>query len=531
MFYLIPTWSNDTLDLGYDAILNQLQMLISEEKPVTLLTTTFLPNLSLQLNQFGLLTCPYWQALDEIQGIQITVGKPLALEDLPLNPDWERVYMPGGVSLYAGDQLMATVKMFANLVVSHVTYYHDNQPTQINSYDSRGFLTRRTQIADHQTTELFNAWGEIVLTIDDVQGEQVQIAKAAQSRFSKSTYPTLAAVVAEVTTQFLNDCALNQPVALIAPLNHDILPLTTQLQKSWPLRYLWDREPLRNLEQFPQILQNPIPMALPSRQAEQQLTLFTQQRHAPLPPTKLISPFASSLALGDSNSLEQQLIFWHVTNMPATRLQELTRTIIHEVLTATDVGLVVNVTNDQLVQATQTVINQEIQQFYDIDLNSPDYLWVQRYLQARQEHKLMQSMAEEAKIRSQAKQWPKLIKVAGVSARIQINRNTTIAFYKKQLQQARILVDLAAEPNVYLQVQAVSAGIPQINTAESQFVEHQKNGYLITRDSQLTAALDYFLKSLNHWNEALVANVDKIQQFSSEALVEQMTADLQKESH
>lgn len=72
------------------------------------------------------------------------------------------------------------------------------------------------------------------------------------------------------------------------------------------------------------------------------------------------------------------------------------------------------------------------------------------------------------------------------------------------MQKMRILVDLSDRPDQFLQVSAVSLGIPQLCKENTRFLEDGKNGLLLRKTEDLPNALAYYLDSLPHWNEARV---------------------------
>jgi accessory secretory protein Asp1 len=52
--------------------------------------------------------------------------------------------------------------------------------------------------------------------------------------------------------------------------------------------------------------------------------------------------------------------------------------------------------------------------------------------------------------------------------------------------------------------EAVNAGVPQLNRHTHALITHPINGYVISDDTELPVALDYYLSGLEHWNQSLV---------------------------
>ena len=80
----------------------------------------------------------------------------------------------------------------------------------------------------------------------------------------------------------------------------------------------------------------------------------------------------------------------------------------------------------------------------------------------------------------------------------------------QELEKTRLIVDLSEEPNLYTQIAGISAGIPQVNRVQTEYVDHLKNGYVLSKgDKELEKAITHFLLELKPWNEALVYSIEK----------------------
>ena len=75
----------------------------------------------------------------------------------------------------------------------------------------------------------------------------------------------------------------------------------------------------------------------------------------------------------------------------------------------------------------------------------------------------------------------------------------------KELSQLRVIVDLNQEPDLYLQISSISAGVPQINRRETDYVDDKLNGLIIDNIQQLRVALNYFINNLKNWNYSFCA--------------------------
>ncbi len=83
------------------------------------------------------------------------------------------------------------------------------------------------------------------------------------------------------------------------------------------------------------------------------------------------------------------------------------------------------------------------------------------------------------------------------------------------MDRARVLIDLGTPPDLYAQIAAISAGVPQIVLNAEQLVEHEKNGLVLQGDiNNLTKAIKYYTQELKYWNEAMMYAVAKISELT-----------------
>lgn len=85
----------------------------------------------------------------------------------------------------------------------------------------------------------------------------------------------------------------------------------------------------------------------------------------------------------------------------------------------------------------------------------------------------------------------------------------------RALDRARVLIDLGTPPDLYAQIAAISAGVPQIVLHAEQLVEHEKNGLVLQGNiNNLTKAIKYYTQELKYWNEAMMYAVAKISELT-----------------
>ena len=89
----------------------------------------------------------------------------------------------------------------------------------------------------------------------------------------------------------------------------------------------------------------------------------------------------------------------------------------------------------------------------------------------------------------------------------------------KCMREQRILVDLRETPELYLQIAAISIGIPQIVRTRTEFVKPGRNGILLKDIKKLPGALHYYLNGLKNWNQAMVCSYELVREYTTEELL------------
>lgn len=90
----------------------------------------------------------------------------------------------------------------------------------------------------------------------------------------------------------------------------------------------------------------------------------------------------------------------------------------------------------------------------------------------------------------------------------------------RALDKIRILISWN-DGDVFLEMAAISVGIPQLQNYETTTVIDGKNGWNCSDLHELNEGLSYFLNNLSNWNRALVYNVRTLNQYSEDNLMKE----------
>ena len=90
----------------------------------------------------------------------------------------------------------------------------------------------------------------------------------------------------------------------------------------------------------------------------------------------------------------------------------------------------------------------------------------------------------------------------------------------KCMREQRLLMDMRPVPELYLQITALSMGIPQVVRTRTQFVRQGRNGIILQEMRKIPSVLRYYLDSLENWNYAKVCSYTLGKRYTTTVLME-----------
>ena len=228
-------------------------------------------------------------------------------------------------------------------------------------------------------------------------------------------------------------------------------------------------------------------------------------------PVDVISPYATTLALGNSTELPETTLTWAVNHVTRDAQRVVGQQLIDWLAKDDQNRLVAIATSTASVHTLAAQLQQQVLDQLGITAESPLAQLVQSLLN--------QLAANQAL--TQLDDLPENVQTAlNRLQRIRVVSHLTDRAREEVLGASRLLIDLGAMPDLQLQIAAISAGIPQINHTATGYVADHENGLIIVHPSDLTAALDYYLGTLIHWNESLVLSINYLEDLAEPKLLE-----------
>ena len=509
MFCFIPSWysqndkwhANETpwYQAGkayeFDDTINQIRMFRSACEPAQLMVLSYAPGLRMFLHRQNLYPMDVWNLFDEMQGIDLQKLGVVPWQSLewPRNLIWR--YTPFTMIGFLGRDRYAELFFGEDGNLIRVDFFREGRTIRRDVYDDRGFCSSRIFCDQdgREKQEYLDPDGTVQFRENCTTGE-IRIAKGAHYRFQKQEYESMDLLVEEVVRRRFLELEPEITVVVAANLQHNQMILKARRGQSIGLSYFEERFPLDDGKALERDLRY---ARFAVADTEHSAKLLRQSSGDDGLPVYDISPFDTRFSLGKSQRIRELKIF-----MPVDGLDDfLLETAMLQVFSYMEKNS--RVILQVVTQNAQENVRRELAGKLSIILEKNKIKGLGIGLENGAVELLPASGSEEGSYRIQ------LISCHSENELIQ------------RLYDVRLILDVRDQPDLYLQIAGISAGIPQVNYRFTRYVQHQKDGYIIQNIHYISGALEYYLSGLKHWNEALVYCVKEIEKYTGGSLVQQ----------
>ena len=510
IFYFIPSWYTEKHrwqtdeepwyqpgSTGFDDSVSQIRMFRSQGEEIRLLNLSYFPLLRRFLHRQGLYPLPYWSAFDEAQDIHTKSIGVLSYLDLPWPKNTEWIYSPFSIFAMVQGKRYARVNFTDGSELLSVDYYStDGALIRTDLYDDRGFRSSyRTYQDGREAWQYFlNPYGKLQFR-ENLSTGAVDTEPDAGYLFRRLHYVHIREMLREILTASAGDRKGNGAYIIASNSAHNRMVLETLRTERVALSYFRDRFPYQDVEYLKRDAEKASFIVTDTAYAAERIQAALGEHHVPV---YSISPFDTRLVLGKSTQSRHLRIVFAADGLPPKILQAALEQIYVYMRHNRDTVLLPLVHRDGAKDAITQICKAVRDDGRYTELLLPN------------ESPAAPDGAEEKGTPGQE-----------IPARIFPTQCRSEEELIGILQDTRLIVDLRSHPDLYLQIAGISAGIPQINCQSTQYIEHKKDGYLISDIRKLQEALSYYLDGLSHWNEALVYCIQKIDRYKGKSLVHQ----------
>ncbi len=499
MIYFIPAWYQQNqwceneqiwyvrrMHTEFDDTVKQVQLFHrSGLFPYRLLLLSFTPNLRHFLHRQGVSHAFYWSCFDAIQEIRRKKPVPLSFHKLNWPPGIEFIYTPWAVTAWRKGEKYAQIEFGEDGNPILVSIYEDGSLHRRNIYDDRGFLSASMVYKEGKPfcqdyfmengiwkMRCFQEDGHVEMNPGYPDYLLCCQGKEERGQFSRCTYESMDQVIYEVFQAYLD--MTGESDIFCAAMHERHVELLQEVLKGRKqiLSFFSERYPSGNAKTDLNLIKR---SAYVIADSEENLEKIQKDIQMEIKHMRHIPPYDTRADAGISRQLPVQKILVPTDGVPERILEKLVQILGKYLFTHKDLQV------HLFTRKADTARKQQLLKLTE------QYLTEAGYEECFTSFFVEQCVGELAV--------------------------TTC------MKEQRIVVDLTDQPELYLQITAVSIGIPQIVRTKTEFVQHGKNGIVLRKVKDLYGALCWYLESLENWNQAQISAYELGKKYTADQLM------------
>lgn len=522
MLYFIPAWYQQNrwreneqnwyarrTHSEFDDTVKHIQLFHrSSAYPFQIMLLSFAPNFRHFLHRQSVYHAPYWSCFDAIQEIRRKKARMLSFHNLNWPANIEFVYTPFVVMAMQHGEKYAQIEFGEDGNPIQIDMYREEKISRRNIYDDRGFIASTIvyeegiPIYEDYLTEKgiwkmrhFCQDGHVEINPNSTTYLLLYEGKEQTKNFLQLSYEGMEQVIFEVLSSYLE---LTNEKDLFCVAMHE---LHTELlkkalkDKKMILSFFEDRYQVEDHREDIDMIESADYIITDS---QENISNIRKGIGKKLWNISDITPFDSRVDFGISQQLNVQKILVPVDGIEDAVFEELIR---------------------RLGEYLPTNENARIHLFTRL----ADYDRKKRLLEQTRQCLSNAGLEEE---------WAAEATSGNVAENdVDETDEVPVLFFVEQcvdelavskcMREQRLIVDMRNTTELYLRITGISVGIPQIVYTESQFVEHEKNGFVLKDMEHLAEAIRYYLDSLKNWNEAMVYSFELGKNYTTGVLIEE----------
>ena len=513
MYYFIPAWYGSgrqwhadvipwyysSFRFEFDDTFNQMRLFQRQEIQSRLLVLSYQPHLRYFLHRHGVLETEVYSIFDDMQDLHAIHTQVLNLRDIEWDSDCQFIYSPFAIVVQKNGKKCAKVEHGVEGFISEIQYFDlDGQISKNYIMDDRGFVSSVIYFDKGQpiSQDYLDPKGIWRFREHLNEGGRVEINPIFGYCFKQLHYTDMSQLIAEYFDKYLQKQQKKQDIFIIPSHPHHDQFIFDHIPSANPkILSLFINRNSQNTFRELSVSVDRASLVLVDREDSLQLL----QELYPEFSNKFyhLSPFDTRLRLGRSQTRKESIIYYQLDFNEEIDREALTQVLLFIAETKnTEVIFGAFSASQNQMEEVEILVNEIIQEQIHTDSleKGIDYGGAENPLEENQEQELRFQF---------------------------VNMNDELELIKT-LEFVRLIVDLNKQPYLYTQIAGISAGIPQINLVETVYVEHLKNGYLISDVTEFSKAAGYYTDRLKEWNQALVYSIDKIKEHTGQRFLDKL---------
>lgn len=499
-------WYRSRTVTEFDDTVKQVQLFFRRHvAPFEVVLLSYAPNFRHFLHRQGVYHAPWWSCFDAMQGVRSRSMRPFSFHDLAWPEGVEFVYSPFVVVAMLAGEKFAQVEFSEDGNMYLVDLYRDGVLSARNLYDDRGFVScqvdyeqgvpvRRRLFDEGGTWKLAEfADGHVVVNPRSAWFLHGRGEDATQVPYRHERYDGVEDVIAEVLEDFLADTGPDDAFTVAMYPRHSGVLARALEGRSTVLSFFGRRMPEGELTEAGRSLLSACSCVV----ADKESTARAVRAQAPglLAPVRVITPYETRVEVGVSQRLHVQNVLVAVDALDDALFDEVMVSLAGYVLEKNRLARVCLFTRSSRYDATASLLSRVEAALeragLDPRMAEPD--------QGRSENELADDEAPRG-----------VFSVRQCVDELHVSRT---------MREQRVVADLSPQPDQFLQISAMSMGVPQLTTHGTEYVVDGRNGRVLHGARELPDALDFYLGSVENYNEAQIASYDIGSRFSAQELV------------
>ncbi len=521
MLFFIPAWYQQNqwceneqswwlrrMHTEFDDTVKQIQLFHrSGVCPYRIILLSYAPNFRHFLHRQSVYRAPYWSCFDAIQEVRRKKAAVLSFHHLKWPEGITFLYTPFVVVAMLREEKYAQIDFGEDGNPIRVDLYEKNRLIRRNLYDDRGFLSSTILYENEQPLyqdylmekgiwklRCFKGDGHVEVNPQYPEYLLQYEGKEYSGRFSKLRYDDLAQAIREVFLAYLNLTEKEDVFCVAMHERHTGLLAEILKEKKLILSFFSDRS--LDLTR-PEVLSMVRGADYVIADSGERLRKLRIRFGASIGKGIAIPPYDSRVDEGLSLQFQVQKILVAIDGIEEEIFGTLIR-LLGEYLSMNDDARIHLFTRRAEYDRKQRVLEL-----------------VRRELAKSGMEEGWAEQGDNGKV-SENNLDPK----EPVPVKFFVEQCVDELAVSKCMREQRVFVDLREIPELYLQITAISIGIPQIVRTRTEFVEQGKNGMILKEIYTLPTVLNYYLNGLKNWNRARIYSYELVKEYTTDKLLE-----------
>ena len=497
------TWYTRRLHTEYDDSVKQIQLFHRNGgTPYKILLLSHAPNFRHFLHRQGVFHANYWSCFDAIQEVEKKSQAILSFHNIAWPEGIEFVYSPFAIVAFQNGVKYAKIEFGEDGNLIEIDMFENDMVIRKNVYDDRGFVSSsffykngQSIYTDYYTEKgyfkfrIYEADGHVEINSERAFYLLSQGEKTIRKNFERVIYDSIEAVILEVLKNNIANTSVEDIFCIAIHSKHNALLEEALRGSKTILSFFGNRYDINCCEKDHSFITEANYIIAESKEMCDQLTkVLSGDVHRIID----ISPFDTRVDQGISQQLHVQKILVPIDDLRDGLLEEMipylaeyltmnTYAMIYFFSRKADYGL-----KEKVLKTVENILEE--------------YSYPIEWVIEKKDRNVEENLVDEIFLQDEEN-----VK-EDIPVRFFVEQCVDELEVSKCMREQRIMVDLSMVPDLYLQINCISSGIPQIVRTENLYAINNENAIVITELRELIKSLDYYLNGLTHWNEAMIAS-------------------------